>query len=94
MARDVVHYPDTGRVLRDEDGRWQMLRLGDGSTIDGGEIDQVSHDVDAPTRTVDLNGAASPKPTRRGVGDLVDGPAKSGFRSGSSVLRGVASGTL
>jgi uncharacterized cupin superfamily protein len=40
MARDVVHYPDTGRVLRDEDGTWQLLRA-DGSLIKGGEIEQV-----------------------------------------------------
>jgi uncharacterized cupin superfamily protein len=41
MARDVVHYPDTGRVLRDENGRWRLLRADDGSLIEGGEIEQV-----------------------------------------------------
>lgn len=40
MARDVVHYPESGRVLRDsEDGTWRLERA-DGSLIDGGEIDQ------------------------------------------------------
>jgi uncharacterized cupin superfamily protein len=41
MARDVVHYPEAGRVLRDEDGRWRLLRADDGSLIKGGEIEQV-----------------------------------------------------
>jgi uncharacterized cupin superfamily protein len=41
MARDVVHYPDTGKVLRDEDGTWQLLHADDGSLIEGGEIEQV-----------------------------------------------------
>jgi uncharacterized cupin superfamily protein len=40
MARDVVHYPEAERILRDEDGRWQLLRADDGSLITGGEIDQ------------------------------------------------------
>jgi uncharacterized cupin superfamily protein len=40
MARDVVHYPEAGRVLRDEDGRWRLLRA-DGSLIKGGRIEQV-----------------------------------------------------
>jgi uncharacterized cupin superfamily protein len=40
MAHDVVHYPEAGRILRDEDGRWQLLRADDGSLIKGGEIDQ------------------------------------------------------
>jgi uncharacterized cupin superfamily protein len=41
MARDVVHYPEAGRVLRDEDGRWRLLRADDGSLIKGGEIEQL-----------------------------------------------------
>jgi uncharacterized cupin superfamily protein len=41
MAHDVVHYPEAGRVLRDEDGRWRLLRTDDGSLIRGGEIEQV-----------------------------------------------------
>ena len=41
MARDVVHYPEAGRVLHDEDGRWRLLRTDDGSLIKGGEIEQV-----------------------------------------------------
>ena len=41
MARDVVHYPEAGRVLHDEDGRWRLLRADDGSLIKGGEIEQV-----------------------------------------------------
>jgi uncharacterized cupin superfamily protein len=41
MARDVVHYPDTGRVLRDsEDGTWRLERA-DGTLIEGGIIDQA-----------------------------------------------------
>jgi uncharacterized cupin superfamily protein len=40
MARDVVHYPEAGRVLRDEDGRWRLLRA-DGTLIKGGKIEQV-----------------------------------------------------
>ena len=37
MARDVVHYPESGRVLRDfEDGTWRMHRTDDGSLIRGG----------------------------------------------------------
>jgi uncharacterized cupin superfamily protein len=41
MARDVVHYPETGKTLYDEDGKWRLLRTEDGSRIDGGEIDQL-----------------------------------------------------
>ena len=42
MARDVVHYPDTGRVQRDfEDGTWRLERADDGSLIKGGEIEQI-----------------------------------------------------
>ena len=41
MAHDVVHYPEAGRVLRDEDGRWRLLCTDDGSLIRGGEIEQV-----------------------------------------------------
>ena len=42
MARDVVHYPESGRVLRDfEDGTWRMHRTDDGSLIRGGQIEQV-----------------------------------------------------
>jgi uncharacterized cupin superfamily protein len=41
MARDVVHYPEAGRVLHDEDGRWWLLRTEDGSLIKDGEIEQV-----------------------------------------------------
>ena len=40
MAHDRVHYPDSGRILHDEDGQWWMLRTDDGSIIDGGRIDQ------------------------------------------------------
>jgi uncharacterized cupin superfamily protein len=40
MARDVVHYSEAGRILRDADGRWQLLRDDDGSLIKGGEIEQ------------------------------------------------------
>ena len=40
MARDVVHYPDTGKTLYDEDGNWRLER-DDGSLINGGEIDQL-----------------------------------------------------
>ncbi len=41
MARDVVHYPESGRVQRDfEDGTWQMHRTDDGSLIKGGKIEQ------------------------------------------------------
>ncbi len=51
MARDVVHYPDAGRVLHDfEDGTWRLERADDGSPIEGGEIGQARplkprHDV-------------------------------------------------
>ncbi len=42
MARDVVHYPDRGDVLRDfEDGTWKLERADDGTLIEGGEIGQV-----------------------------------------------------
>lgn len=42
MARDVVHYPGRGEVLRDsEDGTWRLERADDGSPIRGGEIDQL-----------------------------------------------------
>jgi uncharacterized cupin superfamily protein len=40
MARDVVHYPEAGRVLHDEDGTWRLQRT-DGILIKGGEIEQV-----------------------------------------------------
>ena len=40
MAHDVVHYPDTGKVLRDEGGTWQLLRADD-SLIKGGKIEQA-----------------------------------------------------
>lgn len=42
MARDTVHYPDTGRVQRDfEDGTWRLERTDDGSLIGEGTIDQA-----------------------------------------------------
>lgn len=40
MARDTVHYPDAGRTLYDEDGRWR-LESADGTPIKGGKIEQV-----------------------------------------------------
>ena len=41
MVRDVVHYPDAGRILRDfEDGTWRLER-DDGTLIEGGRIEQV-----------------------------------------------------
>jgi uncharacterized cupin superfamily protein len=42
VARDVVHYPESGRILRDfEDGTWRMHRIEDGSLIKGGQIEQA-----------------------------------------------------
>jgi uncharacterized cupin superfamily protein len=41
MARDVVHYPDVGRVLYDEDGTWRLHHTDDGSLIGEGTIEQV-----------------------------------------------------
>lgn len=41
MARDVVHYPEAGKVLYDEDGTWRLHRADDGSLIGEGTIDQV-----------------------------------------------------
>jgi uncharacterized cupin superfamily protein len=40
MAHDIVHYPDVGRTLHDEDGIWR-LQSDDGTLIKGGEIEQV-----------------------------------------------------
>ena len=40
MARDVVHYPDAGKILYDEDGTWRLHRTDDGSLIKGGKIEQ------------------------------------------------------
>jgi hypothetical protein len=41
MARDVVHYPESGRILRDsEDGTWRLERA-DGTTIERGKIGQA-----------------------------------------------------
>jgi len=41
MARDAVHYPESGRVLRDsEDGTWRLERA-DGTPIKEGKIEQV-----------------------------------------------------
>jgi uncharacterized cupin superfamily protein len=41
MARDTVHYPDTGKVLHDfEDGSWRLHRT-DGSLIEEGKIEQA-----------------------------------------------------
>jgi uncharacterized cupin superfamily protein len=40
MARDVVHYPEAGKVLYDEDGTWRLHRT-DGSLIGEGTIEQV-----------------------------------------------------
>jgi uncharacterized cupin superfamily protein len=41
MAHDIVHYPDVGKILYDEDGRWRLHRTDDGSLIKGGRIEQV-----------------------------------------------------
>ncbi len=42
VARDVVHYPDAGKVQRDfEDGTWRLERTDDGALIKGGKIDQL-----------------------------------------------------
>jgi uncharacterized cupin superfamily protein len=42
MARDTVHYPDTGKVLHDfEDGSWRLHRTDDGSLIEEGSIEQA-----------------------------------------------------
>jgi uncharacterized cupin superfamily protein len=41
MAHDIVHYPDAGKVLYDEDGKWRLQRTDDGSLIKGGKIDQL-----------------------------------------------------
>jgi uncharacterized cupin superfamily protein len=41
MVRDVVHYPDSGRVLHDEDGTWRLHRADDGTLIGEGKIEQV-----------------------------------------------------
>jgi uncharacterized cupin superfamily protein len=41
MARDVVHYPDAGKILYDEDGTWRLHRADDGSLIKGGKIEQA-----------------------------------------------------
>jgi uncharacterized cupin superfamily protein len=40
MSRDTVHYPDSGRTLYDEDGRWR-LEDSDGTVIESGEIEQA-----------------------------------------------------
>jgi uncharacterized cupin superfamily protein len=40
MARDIVHYPDVGKTLYDEDGTWRLQRA-DGTLIKGGKIEQV-----------------------------------------------------
>jgi uncharacterized cupin superfamily protein len=41
MAHDIVHYPDVGKILYDEDGTWRLHRTDDGSLIKGGKIEQV-----------------------------------------------------
>ncbi len=42
MARDVIHYPDAGRVLHDEDdGTWRLHRTDDGTLIKEGKIEQA-----------------------------------------------------
>ena len=42
IARDVVRYPDSGRVQRDfEDGTWRLERADDGALIKEGKIEQV-----------------------------------------------------
>ena len=41
MAHDVVHYPETGKTLYDEDGTWRLHRTDDGSLIKGGKIEQL-----------------------------------------------------
>jgi len=41
MAHDVTHYPDVGKILYDEGGRWRLHRTDDGSLIKGGKIEQV-----------------------------------------------------
>ena len=41
IARDTVHYPGTGKTLRDEDGTWRLLTTEDGTLIGEGEIEQI-----------------------------------------------------
>jgi uncharacterized cupin superfamily protein len=41
MAHDVVHYPDVGKILYDEDGAWRLHHTDDGSLIDGGKTEQL-----------------------------------------------------
>ena len=41
MAQDVVHYPEAGKTLYDENGQWRLQRTDDGSLINGGRIEQV-----------------------------------------------------
>ncbi len=41
MAREVIHYPDLGRVGYIEGGTWRMHRAGDGATIMEGKSEQV-----------------------------------------------------
>lgn len=41
MAHDVVHYPEAGKTLYDEDGTWRLQRTDDGSLIKGGKIEQL-----------------------------------------------------
>ena len=38
---DIVHYPDVGKILYDEDGTWRLHRTDDGSLLKGGKIEQV-----------------------------------------------------
>jgi uncharacterized cupin superfamily protein len=40
MARDTVHYPDSGKTLHDGNGTWRLNRS-DGTQIGGGEIEQL-----------------------------------------------------
>src|SRR3712207_4850641 len=41
MAHDVVHYPDVGKVLYDENETWRLHRADDGALIKGGKIEQA-----------------------------------------------------
>ncbi|MBA2693263.1 MAG: cupin domain-containing protein [Rubrobacter sp.] len=40
MARDIIHYPDSGRVLYDEGGRWRLHSADDGTLLKEGKSEQ------------------------------------------------------
>lgn len=40
MARDIIHYPDAGRVLYDADGTWRLERADDGTLLKDGKSEQ------------------------------------------------------